>query len=92
MFPVSQATASPKSGLIPCGRKALRYATCADLVGAFVGASPSDADGEHLDRSALPGRKARMVYGLSYGASFTAMFMGPLFGGFLTSNLGFGLA
>lgn len=31
-----------------------------------------------------------MVYGLSYSASFLGMFMGPLFGGYVASWLGFG--
>jgi DHA1 family multidrug resistance protein-like MFS transporter len=38
----------------------------------------------------FPRENRGMVYGLSYSASFTGMFIGPLFGGFLAARLGFG--
>jgi MFS transporter, DHA1 family, multidrug resistance protein len=38
----------------------------------------------------FPAENRGMVYGLSYSASFTGMFIGPLFGGFLAARLGFG--
>jgi MFS transporter, DHA1 family, multidrug resistance protein len=37
----------------------------------------------------FPAETRGMVYGLSYSASFTGMFCGPLFGGFLAARLGF---
>jgi DHA1 family multidrug resistance protein-like MFS transporter len=37
----------------------------------------------------FPAEKRGMVYGLSYSASFTGMFLGPLCGGFLAARLGF---
>ena len=38
----------------------------------------------------FPSEKRGMVYGLSFSASFTGMFVGPIFGGFLAARLGFG--
>lgn len=38
----------------------------------------------------FPPESRGMVYGLSYSASFTGMFIGPLFGGFLAAHFGFG--